>query len=66
MKKNLYLCRTAHAYEFATTKHGYTKRYGLGGAFVTMCSKNFESITGIHLKPGELRRIKSITIELEE
>ena len=30
------------------------------------CRKDFEEITGIHLKPGELRKIKSIKIKLEE
>ena len=30
------------------------------------CRKDFEKITGIHLKPGELRKVKSIKIKLEE
>lgn len=35
-------------------------------ALYEFCADNFKQITGIYLKPGELRKIKSINIELEE
>ena len=40
--------------------------YGNNKLCYSFCRKDFEKITGIHLKPGELRKIEYIKIKLED
>ena len=68
MAKRLYLGRTTRLdeYELGTAKKDWHPDYGFGSCLKFFCPEPFEKYTGIVLKPGEIRRVKSITIDLEE
>ena len=71
MAKRLYLGRysgNGGAYELGTAREYWSAKDGFNllGFVKFFCPKEFEEITGIKLKPGEIRRVKSITIDLEE
>ena len=51
----LYSCKPEIAYKGV---------YQMSGQMATFCKKEFEQTTGILLKPGERRKIKSIKIEV--
>ena len=68
MAKRLYLGRTTGgAYEFGGLKRAWCQDEGFdrNGFLKYFCSKEFEEYTAAKLKPGEIRRVKSITIDLE-
>ena len=47
-------------------KPGVNKWYGLGGLYLEMSVIEFQRLFRVHLASGEIRRVKSITIELED
>ena len=70
LAKRLYLgCGDCGTYELGTRKKDWTPSEGFdvcaGDYLIGFCAEPFEAFTGIKLKPGEIRRVKSITIELE-
>ena len=69
MAKSLYLGLGTRydSYEFGTTKKGWDPDEGFPRLrwVKSFCSKELTDYTGIKLKPGEIRRVKSITIDLE-
>ena len=69
MAKRLYLGRDeGGAYELGTVKKEWCPHDGfkVRGFLKFFCSRLFEKYTNVKLKPGEIRRVKSITIDLEE
>lgn len=70
--KKLYLGRwdntkLGHNYDLGLKKKDWNPRTGFAGGrnyLYTFCPERFEKVTGIKLKPGEIRRIK-LTIELQ-
>ena len=69
MAKRLYLGRAAPGnYELGTARKAWrpSKGFKMPSLLKLFCRREFEEITGIKLKPGEIRRVKSITIDLEE
>ena len=68
MVKKLFLGRDIWGlYELGTVKKGWNPHEGfpVSNWVKSFCVAEFEAITGIKLKPGEIRRVKSITIDLE-
>jgi len=56
-----------HYYELGTVKkHFENDGFADESWIYSFCADTFEEITGIKLAPGEIRKVKSITIELEE
>ena len=69
MAKRLYLGRSANDdYELGTQKNKWSPTHGFpicSGAYIgSFYTEPFEAFTGIRLEPGEIRRVKRITIEL--
>ena len=66
--KRLYLGKkNSGFYELGTSKKDWSGERGFKNFFLAMyCPKVFKRLTGIKLKPGELRKVKSIDIKLEE
>ena len=56
------------SYEFGKIKSKWNKVNGFskGNRYLSIPERDFEKITGLKLAPGEIRKVKSITIELEE
>ena len=66
MAKRLYLGRTLlTSYQLGTAKKDWHPDYGFGSCLKFFCAEPFEKYTGIKLKPGEIRRVESITIKLD-
>ena len=64
--KNLYLGRTAFgAYEFGTNKRDWNKTQGFYSFGMSVSVKIIHKFTNIHLYPGQLVRVKSITLDVE-
>ena len=62
----LYLGRSREFdYELSLT-NSFSKYEGFDDGFTEFCKKDFEKITGIKLKIGEVREIESIDIKLKE
>ena len=55
-------------YELGLYKKDFDIRRGFIGESMidSFCPVDFERITGIKLKPGEIKKVKRIVIELEE
>jgi len=55
-------------YELGTMKKYWDENKGFPCDILVeaFCQDGFEKITGIKLAPGEIRKVKSIKIELEE
>ena len=72
MIKRLYLGRATllDQYELGTRRKDWRPGWGFHESnhvhLASFCPDPFEEITGIKLKPGEIHRVKSITIALEE
>jgi len=65
----LYIGRTKiMTYELGSAKKCWRPEKGFfSHALIEIfCEKQFEKLTGLKLAPGEIRKVKSITIELEE
>lgn len=55
-------------YEIGTNKKLWDEHFGwyAGGGLLPFCTKQFEKFTNVRLQKGEVKRIKSINIELED
>jgi len=52
-------------YELGTTRNQWTKRWGFEDGFLTsMCAKDFENISGVELRRGQVVRVNSIKFDL--
>ncbi len=68
--KNLYLGKRMESnedagfYELGTNKRDWDKRCGFNKSCITtFCPNEFELLTNVKLKPGELRKVEKITFK---
>lgn len=65
----LYVGRIGNVYEFGTKKNSWRNPGGFqisNDSFVyAICKEEFEKLFGLKLAPGEIRKVKSIKIEVE-
>ena len=61
-----YMLMYGSTYELGTAKKNWDKRNGFRNkCLIDFCDHDFEKITGLKLAPGEIRKVKSIKIEVE-
>ena len=54
------------AYEIGMNKGGWDKEMGFENVLIDFCPELFEALTNVRLKPGAIRKIKSIRFVLED